>query len=375
MPRLRAASSSSVDPSPPRVALQGLDPAALAACVPALTAAEARRIVSALYRRGPAALAEHVPQVRREALAAARAVIHVPTLALVDHRRSAVDTFEKLLFEAADGARIESVRIPLERAERASVCVSSQVGCGLACAFCATGRLGLRRNLEAWEIVDQVRQVRERLPPGVRVHGVVFQGMGEPLANLDRVLAAVRVFKDPSALAIDGRAITICTAGLPTGIRRLAAEAPQVRLGISIASARAEARRRLMPIEGAQPLAEVLAAAVDHCRVTGLAPMFAVTLLRGHNDGEADAVALAALVHEFRNRTGVRPRVSIIPYNPIDAADDPFERASQAVEDGFRGLLTEHGVPTHRRYSGGGDIDAACGQLAARSPALTRCSR
>ncbi|MCB9569475.1 MAG: 23S rRNA (adenine(2503)-C(2))-methyltransferase RlmN [Myxococcales bacterium] len=354
----------------PRIALQGVDPPALARALPVLSAREARRVVSALYRRGTSLLDGPIPQVRRAGMAALRERAAVPTLDLVECRASAVDAFEKYLFAAADGAQIESVRIPLARGDRFSVCVSSQVGCALACAFCATGRLGLRRNLEAWEIVEQVRQVRAHLPPETRVHGVVFQGMGEPLANLDRVLAAIRVLSDPSALAIDAKAITVCTSGLPSGIRRLAREAPSVRLGVSIASARSERRRRLMPIDGAHPLAETIDAAVEHAKLTRSAPMFALTLLAGHNDGEEDADALARLVHEFSERAGMRPRLSIIPYNSIGEGD-PFARSERAVEDAFRDALAARGVFTHKRYSGGGDIGAACGQLVARGPAGT----
>jgi len=347
-------------------ALQGLEPRALARLFPELSPAEARRVLSGVIRRGPALLTAPIAQVRREGLAALRARAHVPTLELRSERASQVDAFVKYLFVAPDAALLESVRIPLAQPDRFTVCVSSQVGCALACAFCATGRLGLTRNLEAWEIVEQVRLVRARLPAGARVRGVVFQGMGEPLANLDRVLAAIAVLSDPSALAIDARAITVCTAGLPAGIRRLAREAPQVRLGLSLASARPELRRRLMPIDGAQPLHEALAAAREHAALTGLAPMFAVTLLHGHNDGEADAAALADLVRDFHARTGLRPRLSLIPYNPIGQGD-PFTRSPDAVESAFRDNLAARGVFTHKRYSGGGDVDAACGQLAARA--------
>ncbi len=172
---------------------------------------------------------------------------------------------------------------------RFSACVSSQAGCALACAFCATGRLGLSRNLEVWEIVEQVRLLRATLGPGERIHGVVFQGMGEPLANVDRVIAAIRVMNDPCALAIDSRAITVCTSGLPSGIRQLAREVPKVRLGLSIGSARPAVRRRLMPIDAAHSLEDVLAAAEEHARATGLAPMWAVTPLAGVNDTDDDA--------------------------------------------------------------------------------------
>jgi len=343
------------------IALQAVTPAALAAAVPAITLAEARKLVAMVHRGEPVAASS---AVRRVAAEAVRAVGHVPTLTVVERAASALDPFTKLVVEAPDGARVETVRIPLEHPARVSVCVSSQVGCALACTFCATGRLGLRRNLEAWEIVEQVRLVRRELAPGQRVHGVVFQGMGEPMANLDRVLAAIAVLSDPCGQGIDARGITVCTSGNPAGIRRLAREAPNVRLGISIASARPTTRRSLMPVDRAHDLDEVLAAAADHARATRLAPMWAVTLLAGVNDGDDDARALAARAAAFAAATGARPRLSVLAYNPI-GADDPFARADDAVLARFRAVLSAHGLPSHRRYSGGSDIAAACGQLAA----------
>jgi 23S rRNA (adenine2503-C2)-methyltransferase len=344
------------------LALQALTPDALVTATGGrLTPAEARKVVAAVHRGEPI---ERATGVRRVALEAVRASGDVPTLDVTAVRRSALDPFVKLALRTADGAVVEAVRIPLERAGRFSACVSSQVGCALACAFCATGRLGLSRNLEAWEIVEQVRLVRSTLGPGQRVHGVVFQGMGEPLANADRVFDAIRVLCDPCALAIDARAMTVCTSGLPTGIRRLARELPKVRLGVSIASARPEVRRRLMPIDAAHPLEEVLDAVEEHARTTGLAPMWAVTPLAGINDLDADAFALASRARRFEGATGIRPRISVVPYNAIDEAwRDPFERGDVAR---FVEALAAHGVRAHLRYSGGSDVAAACGQLAAR---------
>jgi len=189
----------------------------------------------------------------------------------------------------------------------------------------------------------------------------VFQGMGEPLANLDAVLDAIAVLTEPCALGIDARAITVCTAGLPAGIRRLARAQPKVRLGVSIASALADRRRRLMPITERHALADVIAAVADHARATGLAPMWAVTLLDGVNDSDADADALVALARAFIADTGIRPRLSILAYNAI-GGDDPFARSPR--EAAFRARLAAAQLPSHRRYSGGADIAAACGQLA-----------
>jgi 23S rRNA (adenine2503-C2)-methyltransferase len=339
------------------IALQAVTPGGLAERVAGVTVAEARKIVAMVHRdegvRGSGA-------VRRSAAEAVRAAGWVPALEVRREERSAIDPFVK--YVVGNGDVFETVRIPLEKAGRFSVCVSSQVGCALACAFCATGKLGLKRNLETWEIVEQVRVVRRGLPSGSRVHGVVFQGMGEPMANLDRVLEAIAVLSDPCALRIDARNITVCTAGLPQGIRRLAREAPQVRLGWSIGSAIGETRRALMPIARKHDDDDVLDAVMEHARTTGYSPMWAVALLDGVNDGDEDARALAERARRFREATGVAPRISLIPYNPIGDGDR-FARSTR--EAAFRAVLADAGLASHRRYSGGGDVRAACGQLAA----------
>jgi 23S rRNA (adenine2503-C2)-methyltransferase len=366
--------------------LQAVLPAELAAAC-GVDLADARRIVSLAHRLGELP-ARSPATIRRAALDAARAAGGVPTLELVERRASAIDPFVKYAFRlpaegpasaesrpagadaggsdrpGPEGAVIEAVRIPLERPGRFAVCVSSQVGCALACAFCATGRMGLARNLEAWEIVEQVRLVRRDLERergrGARIHGVLFQGMGEPLANADRVIRAIRVLSDPSAQAIDMRNITVCTAGLPAGIRRLAREAPAARLGVSLGALRPGRRRALMPIDGAHPLEEVLEAAGEHARLTGHAPMWAYTLLDGQNDGDEDAALLAELAQGFARRHGASPRISLIPFNSI--GDDVFRRSPRLAA--FRAVLLAAGVGSIVRYSGGGDVGAACGQLA-----------
>ncbi|MGH7149879.1 MAG: 23S rRNA (adenine(2503)-C(2))-methyltransferase RlmN [Planctomycetota bacterium] len=347
------------------IALQGLTPERLASSVPALSLPEARRVVSAVHRGwnldGP------VRDLRRASLEALRARAGLPPLERLEERASAIDPFVKFLFRTGDGLLVEAVRIPLEVSGRFSVCVSSQVGCALACAFCATGRLGLRRNLEAWEIVEQARAVRLGLDRSrrERIRGVVFQGMGEPLANLDAVLEAIAVLTHPCALAVDARAITVSTAGLPDGIRRLGREARKVRLALSIGSADPGKRRRLMPVERAHPLEELLEACVEHARTTGYRPMWAYTLLEGVNDGEEDARALASLALSFAARAGMPPRISLLAYNAIDEPGrDPFRRSSPERETAIRDALREAGVFTKRRYSGGSDVGAACGQLA-----------
>jgi 23S rRNA (adenine2503-C2)-methyltransferase len=342
--------------------LQALTPERLADAL-AIALPEARKVHAQVQRESFGAAPLH--GVRRESLARLRAEGVVPTLELVAEKKSQIDPFVKYALRTEDGHVIETVRIPLQKPGRFSVCVSSQVGCALGCKFCATGRMGLTRNLETWESVEQVRSVRRHLSQG-RVHGVVFQGMGEPMANLDRVLEAIAVLKEPCGLAIDARNITVCTSGLPHGIRRLAREAPKVRLGLSIGSVRQDKRQRLMPIAQAHPFDEVIDAVAEHAGLTGLSPLWAVTPLAGVNDGFDDGAALGAVARAFWERTGVRPRISVIPYNSIDPDADPFARADDArLAEFVRGIATT-GYRTHQRYSGGGDVNAACGQLAAR---------
>ncbi len=345
------------------LALQGLTPQRLSEAL-SISLADARKVHASVQRDEPFGVPLHgVPRASMDRI---RSECHVPGLELVTEQASRVDPFVKYGLRTNDGHMIETVRIPLENPERFSVCVSSQVGCALGCKFCATGRMGLTRNLETWEIVEQVRTVRRRLTQG-RVHGVVFQGMGEPMANLDQVLAAIEVLREPAGLAIDARNVTVCTSGLPHGIRRLAREAPKVRLGLSIGSVRQETRKSLMPIAKAHPWVEVQDAVAEHAVTTGLAPMWAVTPLFGVNDTFEDGAALGATAREFWQRTGVRPRLVMIPYNSISSEDDPYQRAPDERMAEFARGIESTGYRAHQRYSGGGDVNAACGQLAARA--------
>ncbi len=349
------------------ICLQALTPVELTEAVPSVSLSEARKIIGAIHRRD--GLPDSITMVRRASLNAVRAAGNLPSLAVRSVNPSKIDPFVKYALVTPDGLVIETVRIPLERSGRFTLCVSSQVGCGLGCAFCATGRMGLHRNLRVWEIIEQVREVRRRLDrtAGERIHGIVFQGMGEPLANVGNVIGSIQVLCEPSAQAIDGRTITVCTAGVPAGILRLAREVPKVRLGISIGSARPAVRDALMPIERAWPLDVTLDAAAHHAQITGIAPMWALTLLAGVNDADEDARALLERARDFAGKTGLRPQIRLIPYNPIDAGGpEPFARPAEEREAAFGKILRNGGFSAHKRYSGGFDVYAACGQLAAR---------
>ncbi len=274
-------------------------------------------------------------------------------LEVVDRRRSRVDPFVKYLFRAPDGSTLEAVRIPLHR-PRWSVCVSSQSGCPLGCAFCETGRLGPGRNLKAWEIVEQVLTVRREAPERP-VTGVVFQGQGEPLLNYDAVIAAARLMQHPTGLRIRGGSITISTVGLLPQMERFLEERHPYRLILSLHSAFQERRAALLPVAGRFDVGD-LAAAARRIAATRRDPVqLAWVLMSGVNTGEDEAEELG------RRFAGVPVRLSIIDVNDPSGR---FRRAGDAERGRFLAALKRHGIGFVRRYSGGPDIGAACGMLA-----------
>ena len=274
-------------------------------------------------------------------------------LTVLDRRRSEVDPFVKYLFRSADGHEFETVRIPLER-PRWSVCVSSQVGCALACAFCETGRVGFTRNLDPWEIVEQVMTVR-RESPERPVTGVVFQGQGEPFQNYENVIRAAEILRDPCGLQIRGDRITISTVGLLPQIERYTAEGHPYRLILSLTSAFSGKRAALVPITARYDV-PALAAAMRRHAARGHGPVnLAWVLMGGINSGGDEARELARLF------AGVKVRLSVIDVN------DPtgrFVRAGDEERRRFLSALADNGLGFVRRYSGGPDIHAACGMLA-----------
>jgi 23S rRNA (adenine2503-C2)-methyltransferase len=301
------------------------------------------------------------PDVPGHILNAVRDQLRIPRLKQVHRAVSPRDGFTKYLFQSDDGALFEAVRIPLlHRPENSKyiVCVSSQVGCALRCAFCATGRLGFRRNLETWEIVDQVIRIQADSPSPVR--GVVFMGMGEPLLNYEAVIRAARIMSDPCGLAIAGKAITISTAGVTPAIRRFTEERHLYRLLVSLTSADPDIRRQLMPVEAVYPLPELMHAlrayyAARRRRITLVWPM-----IFGVNTREEDARALGELVR------GMKVKIDLID---IDDTSGFFSPPNDEARARFRDALRTHvAAPVTRRYSGGRDVGAACGQLTGTSP-------
>ncbi len=291
----------------------------------------------------------NLPAALRAELAAA-----VPLSALALEREArARDGTEKALFRTADDRPLEAVLMRY-RDGRRSVCLSSQSGCPLTCTFCATGAMRFGRNLTASEILEQALHFRRR----EAIDHVVFMGMGEPMLNLDAVLAACERLPD---LGVSARRIAVSTVGWIPGIERLAGEGPPVRLALSLHAPEDALRSELMPVNERYPLGDVLAA----CRrwsQARRAPVFVEYLmLDGVNDRYEQAVALARLL----GSDGAF-KVNLIPYNPTEAG---FAGSSRAAIDAFRSALGERGVMATVRLARGREIDAACGQLAARAEA------
>ncbi len=279
----------------------------------------------------------------------------------------ATDTTRKFLWRLADGQLIESVLIPAnpalygEASDRLTLCVSTQVGCAYGCVFCASGLAGWKRNLEAHEIVGQVLAAERAAgsAPGDRsVTNLVFMGMGEPLANYDQLLRALRILNAPWGLGIGARKITLSTSGLAPQIRQLAAEPMQVRLAISLHGATDAVRQQIMPVNRKYPLAELTAACEEYLATKGRMITFEYILIAGVNDQPAHAEPLAVLAKRLR------AKVNLIPYNPVQGL--AWERPAPEAQEAFLEVLLAREVQATLRREKGTDIEAACGQLRLR---------
>jgi 23S rRNA (adenine2503-C2)-methyltransferase len=280
-----------------------------------------------------------------------------PALDPVAESTDATGDTVKWLFGLEGGARVETVL--MHYPDRTTVCVSSQAGCAMGCGFCATGQAGFQRQLTTGEIVEQVvRAARRSRAGGRRLGNVVFMGMGEPLANLDNVWPAVeRLHGD---IGLSARHLTISTVGMVPGIRRLAASDLPVSLAVSLHAANDELRDELVPVNRRYPLSVLMAACADHLRAKGRRLSFEWALIDGTNDRERDARELAELCRSLP----LPAHVNLIPLNPTPgypARGTPREGVRR-----FRSRLENLGVNATVRRNRGTDIDAACGQLAAR---------
>ena len=279
------------------------------------------------------------------------------SLTEVETRVAPKGAARKTLFSTADGHPVEAVLMLV--AGRATVCVSTQIGCAVGCAFCASGRLGLRRDLTAEEIVDQVLHFARLLRDdgGRRVTNVVFMGMGEPFHTYDETLRACRLLNDPVGFGLAARHISVSTVGVVPGIDRFAAEPLQFNLAVSLHAATDDLRDRLVPLNRTYPLDEVFAACARYVEATRRKLLFEYVVLRGVNDTPAQATALAQRLR--------RPlyHLNLIAYNETGGEFSP--PAAGEIE-AMRERLERAGVSVTVRNSPGGDIEAACGQLALR---------
>jgi 23S rRNA (adenine2503-C2)-methyltransferase len=305
-----------------------------------------RQIFEWIHRHGVLDPSEmtNLPVPLRERLAVTRAE-EVRRLTSSDGLTS------KLLLRLYDGQEIESVEMRTIDG-RKTICVSSQAGCAMGCVFCVTGQFGFARNLDAGEIVEQVLRFSTPARP---VTNVVFMGMGEPLANYDETVLAIRLLTHPDGLHLGARRITVSTAGVVPAMRRLATERLQVGLAISLHSPRDVLRSELMPINRRWPIEEVLAAADDYVERTGRRVSYEYTLMSGVNDTDALADDLAALLH------GRLAHVNLIPLNPTEDASLVAPSANRALA--FERRLRQAGIAATIRVNRGRDILAACGQL------------
>ncbi len=285
--------------------------------------------------------------------------IRAETIVAADHKTV------KALITLTDGLKVETVlmRYP----DRNTVCVSSMVGCPLACEFCATGKMGFKRNLEAEEIVEQVlffkRYLKSACPAMAKkspLCGVVFMGMGEPFLNYDNVMAAIRILNSKDGFNIGSRHISISTVGIVEGIEKLAKEPLQLNLAISLHASNDNLRSKIMPLASKKyPLGSVLAAVKSYLKDTNRKVMFEYIMIKGINDSLAQATELTKLLSIFPKKLFM---INLIIYNPTDV----FKPSLPKKVEEFKLVLGEQGIEVVERYRFGQGIKAACGQLAAR---------
>src|SRR6266496_3772896 len=270
-----------------------------------------------------------------------------------------LDTTRKFLFRLADGNLIESVLIPAspalygQKSDRRTICISTQVGCAYGCKFCASGLEGFSRNLRANEIVDQIIVVERA--SGEKIDNLVFMGIGEPLANFDHVMRAIRIINSPWGLGIGARHITVSTSGLVPQIKQLANEPLQIRLAISLHGATDAVRSQIMPINRRYNIETLLSACDYYVARKKQRLTFEYILIAGLNDADEQARLLS------RHARRLSAKVNLIPYNRIEGLS--WLRPSQNQQERFLSILRAHGISATLRREKGGDIDAACGQL------------
>lgn len=318
------------------------------------TEAEARRVLAWLISNGQ----EDLDQMKRPVSKAKRAQLidrfHWTRPKVLEEVLDPVDGSLRILFELHDAQVVEAVRIPLHKAERFTVCLSSQVGCAMRCDFCATGRLGLRRNLAAWEMLACWLHVRDTAPG--RVTGAVFMGQGEPFHNYASVLDTAKVLSRPSGGRIPAQNITISTVGLVPQIRRYTQERHPYRLIVSLSSADQAQRAELMPVAGKWTLDELFESLRERHAQTGERVTLAWVLMGGVNDLPEQTQSLV------QRLKGLPITLNLIDVN--EAREQGYRRSTDAERGAFVDSLAQLGVPFVRRYSVGLESNSACGMLA-----------
>jgi 23S rRNA (adenine2503-C2)-methyltransferase len=334
--------------------LIGLTPTALEDLAVSLGASRyrGRQVATWMFRKGVVDL-EAMTDLPKDFRARLTEVAEI-ALPEVERVTPSQDGSRKLVFRLADDRRVSAVLMPDDG--RITLCLSTQVGCGYACAFCLTGTMGLDRNLTAAEIVGQLLAANALLGGAERVTHVVFMGMGEPLANYANLVTALRILTDAKlGVGYSPRRITVSTVGLVAGIDRLGPENLKVNLAISLHSATDEVRGRLMPVNRSWNLEALMAAVRRYPLAPRQRVFFEYVLLDGVNDSPEDARALARLLR------GVRAKVNLIPFNDWEGSG--FRRPPLPRILAFQSVLLDAGITTTVRWSKGEDIGAACGQL------------
>lgn len=276
----------------------------------------------------------------------------IMTSEIVKKQGSKSDGTRKYLFRLDDAEAVEAVLIPAR--SRQTVCLSSQVGCAYGCKFCASGLLGIKRDLRCGEILEQALGISRDIK-GTRITNVVMMGTGEPLANYDNVMKAISTMNSPCAFGIGARKITVSTAGYVPGIKRFMKEKEQIELSVSLHAATDETRSYLMPINKKYPLPELMRACREYVKEKDRIITFEYVLIKGVNASREDAVALSKLLKDLPGK------VNLIPFNPVSAFNFLPPPDKEVKE--FQDILKKHNINSTIRTQRGADIDAACGQL------------
>lgn len=314
----------------------------------------AAQIIDWIYAKDASSF-EAMTNLGKESRAKLASQFSFPVLQLLRTLESEDGETIKFLWGLPDGKRVESVLIL--SGDRRTVCVSCQVGCPARCAFCASGKEGLMRNLSPAEIVEQVLYINRFLKQkGERVSHLVFMGMGEPMENYEAVVQAIRIFNQPEAFNISQRRITVSTVGVVEGIHRLAGEELKVNLVLSLHAPNQHIRKKIIPYARRYPLEEILMAMDKYADETKRDITYEYTLMAGINDAPEHAEELAGLLR------GKQCTVNLIPYNPVDGLR--LQRPEKEQIEQFRSILEDAEINTTWRYTKGKDIAAACGQLA-----------